>query len=127
MCSVRQSPMPAAPNARATSASRGVSALARTLRSASPSAQPKSVRKADGKLRLNDRHASGINLPGRAVEGHHVSYAKYLSLPGLEPGAAPRRMRSPAAPTTHGSPMVRGNDGRWLVMPPVVVRIPRQS
>ena len=39
MCSVRQRPMPVAPKRRATVASRGVSALVRTPRSAISSAQ----------------------------------------------------------------------------------------
>jgi len=43
MCSVRQSPMPSAPNFKATRASLGVSALARTPSLRTASAQPISV------------------------------------------------------------------------------------
>ena len=43
MCSVRQSPMPSAPNLTATRASAGVSALARTPSLRTLSAQPISV------------------------------------------------------------------------------------
>ena len=46
MCSVRQRPMPVAPKARATRASWGVSALARTFKRRSRSAQSRSLRKA---------------------------------------------------------------------------------
>src|SRR6185437_7120526 len=42
MCSVRHSPIPSAPKLRATRASRGVSALARTLSVRTSSAQPSS-------------------------------------------------------------------------------------
>ncbi len=45
MCSVRQRPMPSAPNLRAVSASSGVSALARTPIRRSLSAQPINVPK----------------------------------------------------------------------------------
>ena len=45
MCSVRQRPMPSAPNLRAVAASTGVSALVRTLRVRTASAQPIKVPK----------------------------------------------------------------------------------
>ncbi len=45
MCSVRQRPMPSAPNSRAFAASSGVSAFARTRRRRDASAQPSSVSK----------------------------------------------------------------------------------
>ncbi len=73
MCSVRQSPMPSAPNFSATRASAGVSALVRTPSLRTSSAQPISVRELAGQRRLDHRHAPGQHLAGRAVDGDDVA------------------------------------------------------
>ncbi len=76
MCSVRQRPMPSAPNERAWRASRGVSALARTLRRRIPSAQPMSVAKCPDKFRLTHRRGALQDETAAAVDGDHVAFAE---------------------------------------------------
>ena len=69
MCSVRQSPMPSAPNSRAWLASRGVSALARTPSVRALSAQPMMVAKSPDSSgwRIFTRPLSTSPLPPSTV------------------------------------------------------------
>ena len=91
MCSVRQRPIPSAPSAAATRASRGVSALARMRSRRSPSAHSRSLRKPRGGgrgLGAVEQHAqhlgraggqgAGDHLAGRAVDRQLVPLAEGL-------------------------------------------------
>ena len=73
MCSVRQRPMPSAPNERAARASAGVSALARTAIRRAASAH--SIRRAKSPessgWRIGDR--AGKHLAGGAVDGDDLA------------------------------------------------------
>ena len=73
MCSVRQSPMPSAPNSRALAASSGVSALARTRSRRTVSAQPRMVSKFSSDLRGNERNGATDDPAGAPVDRHHVA------------------------------------------------------
>ena len=69
MCSVRHRPMPSAPNARATRASCGVSALVRTPSRRVRSAQRISVRELPVERRLRRRAASARRAPAGSPTG----------------------------------------------------------
>ena len=69
MCSVRQSPMPSAPNSRAFAASSGVSAFARTPSRRSPSAQPRIVPKFSSIAGRHERDAADDHPARAAVDG----------------------------------------------------------
>ena len=75
MCSVRQRPMPSAPNSRAWRASRGVSALARTLQPPLGVGPAHERGKVAGELRLAHLGTADQHLPGAAVDGDHVALA----------------------------------------------------
>ena len=126
MCWVRHSPIPSAPKSRATRASRGVSALARTFsrRTASP----------------HDR---------TIAEGGRSSWERISgTFPRITSPVAPfsvisspsRRSRPPAMkrfvasstsidshPVTHVFPIWRATTAAWEVIPPFAVRIPRAA
>src|SRR4030067_639819 len=73
ICSVRQSPIPSAPKARAWRASAGGSALARTLMRRKPSAHCITGVKSSERLGLARGRAALDDLPRRAVDGHHIA------------------------------------------------------
>jgi hypothetical protein len=82
MCSVRQSPIPSAPNARAMRASRGVSAFART-RSVRDLVGPPSTRRRRGTIAAPPRHCA-------ADHAHHLARTVGRS-PGRRAAAAVER------------------------------------
>ena len=91
MCSVRQRPMPSAPNSRAFAASSGVSAFARTRRRRIPSAQPSSVSKLSSIWGGTRGDLADDDVAGAAVDREHVALGQ---LPLAEADAAARRGRS---------------------------------
>ena len=117
MCSVRQRPIPSAPNSRARAASSGVSAFARTFSRRSSSAQPRIVSKSSlicGGTSVDraDEHAAGA-----AVDRDHVALAQLVP---ADASRVPRResIESPSQPATHGLPMPRATTAACEVMPP---------
>ena len=88
MCSVRQRPIPSAPNSRAFAASSGVSAFARTRRRRISSAQPRIVPKFSSIAGGTSGTAPTITSAGAAVDGEHVALAQLvladLDRPGLD-------------------------------------------
>ena len=126
MCSVRQSPTPSTRNSRAIRASAGVSALARTPRSRTASAQSRSVEKAPP--------ISGGIVAGAPTLTWPLVPSTVMSAPSwkMRPSRLVRvrapgsRRRSPA-PTTHGRPRPRAITAAWLVMPPRTVSTPRAA
>ena len=78
MCSVRQRPMPSAPNSRALTASSGVSAFARTRRRRIPSVQPSSVSKCSSICGGTSAHLADDHVAGAAVDREHVALGQLL-------------------------------------------------
>ena len=93
MCSVRQRPMPSAPNSRAARASFGVSALARTCMRRTASAQPISVPKSPVSSGCSVGTRPSKTSPVRAVDGDDVAGPPGLA--GDRHGAELRRRSSP--------------------------------
>ena len=123
MCSVRQRPMPCAPNSRARAASSGVSAFARTFSRRTSSAQPSTVWKSS--LICGGTRRTGPTIT-RPVPPSIVS-----SSPSRSVVLADRRRRAPSGrsrgasqPATHGLPIPRATTAACEVMPPCTVRIP---
>ena len=123
MCSVRQRPIPWAPNSRALAASSGVSAFARTFSRRISSAQPRIVSKSSlicggTSVDLADDHAAGA-----AVDRDRVALGERLA---ADRDRRARRGRSSASsqPATHGLPIPRATTAACEVMPPCAVRIP---
>ena len=123
MCSVRQSPMPSAPNARAWMASRGMSAFARTPRVRNGSAQP---------MNLSSSGSSGLggSVFSWPLITRPVVPSSEIQSPSLNTWPLTRISRffsstsmSPAPATQH-FPMPRVTTAAWLVMPPREVRMP---
>ena len=123
MCSVRQRPMPSAPNSRALAASSGVSAFARTFRRRISSAQPRIVSKSS--LICGGTRSTGAedHAPGAAVDRDHVALAELVAVerrrssPSCRP-RAPRSRRRTACPSrARRRPRARS-------CPPWAVRIP---
>ncbi len=128
MCSVRQSPMPSAPNCRARSRRRAaVSALARTFRRRASSAQAISVREVARQLRLDHlrprRRGSRPCEPSMVIDLAGLEDAAagaHLALPSRRSGFRRRRRR-------RARPMPRATTAAWLVMPPRAVTMPRAA
>ena len=122
MCSVRQRPMPSAPNSRARAASSGVSALARTDRVRARSAHPRIVT-SDGLL--GSGGSSGAS-PAKTVPlvPSIVTRSPSRNTCGpieMEPSSAKRMA---VTPQTAGLPMPTATMAAWLVLPPRAVRMP---
>ena len=123
MCSVRQRPMPSAPNSRALAASSGVSAFARTRMRLSSSAQPEDRPEVLVDRRGNERNRADDHVAGAAVDRDHVSRSE-LALADLdrarlvvdrEPFAARDARLAHATRDdrgVRGHPAVRGQDAR---------------
>ena len=73
MCSVRQRPIPSAPNSRALAASSGVSAFARTRSRRSSSAQSRIVPKFSSIAGRDEPHGADDHAAGAAVDRDHVT------------------------------------------------------
>ena len=91
MCSVRQRPMPSAPNSRALLASSGVSAFVRTPRRAELVGPAQHGLECVVDLGLDERHVVGRDRPRRAVDRDAVALARARVSPIAH--ASPRRGR----------------------------------
>ena len=124
MCSVRQRPMPSAPNWRAILASCrrvGVGAHAQRAAAGRPSSSARA--KVPPSSGVTVGHRAEHHLAGRAVEGdrvaraHHVAVDAHLAAPRSRCAASPQ-------PATQHLPMPRATTAAWEVMPPRAVRMP---
>ena len=123
MCSVRQRPMPSAPNSRARRASSGVSALARTPSVRSSSHQPST------RLEVRRRRAAATSgtsssvtapvLPSIAIRSPSCRTRSPMRIT-----PACRSMSTAAAPVTAGRPMPRATSAACEALPPSEVRMP---
>ena len=122
MCSLRQRPIPSAPNSRARDASSGVSALARTPRLRSSSAQARTVLKSSPISTSSSSTSSAVTtpvLPSIAIVSPSAS-----SVPPARSRLAFRSISSSPAPATHGFPIPRATRAAWLALPPLLVTMP---
>ena len=122
MCSVRQRPIPCAPNSRARSASSGVSAFARTFRRRTASAQPRIVSKSS----FSCGGTSGTSpIMTRPLEPSIVIVSPSASsVPPIAARFAAASTLSSSQPAMHGFPIPRATTAACEVMPPWAVRIP---
>ena len=79
MCSVRQRPIPSAPNSRARAASSGVSAFARTFRRRSCVGPAEHRLEVLVQLRRHERHLADEDAAGAAVDRDHVAFASSVA------------------------------------------------
>ena len=124
MCSVRHSPMPSAPKPRDSSASSGLSALARTP----------SVRNSSAHSRMVSRSPviSGSTSSTAPSTTEPVVPSMEIMSPSLMTMSVPTTlacffsasMRSASTPQTHGAPMPRAMTAACDVLPPCEVRMP---
>ena len=122
MCSVRQRPMPCAPNSRALAASSGVSAFARTFRRRIESAQPRIVSKSS--LICGGRGRPGRGSRSPVPPSIVITSPSAICSPWREPSRPFASTESPSQPATHGVPMPRATTAACEVMPPCAVRMP---
>ena len=123
MCSVRHRPMPTAPKSRARRASAGVSAFVRTFMRAWRSAHCMMVAKSPPR----DSGTVRDTLP--SITSPVVPSIESTS---WRPKVRPATVRVPAsvsiesspAPTTQHLPQPTATTAAWLVLPPVLVRMP---
>ncbi len=122
ICSVRQRPIPSAPNFRACLASRGVSALARTLNFLISSAQD--IYSANSPDSSGSMVATGPSITS-PVEPFKVmiSFSLIISLPIWSCFLA-SLTRAASQPATQHFPMPRATTAAWEVIPPREVSIP---
>ena len=122
MCSVRQRPIPSAPNSRALAASSGVSAFVRTFSRRRASAQPSTVSK-------SSLMSGGISVTSPTITSpvppSIVSVSPSFNVvPFRDMVFASLSSESASQPATHGLPIPRATTAAWDVMPPWAVRIP---
>ena len=122
MCSVRQSPMPSAPNLRAWAASAGVSALARMPKVRNSSAH--SISSAKSPLSSGCTVGTTPSMISPVLPSKVMNSPAFTTTPRTESVPALPSMRTSPAPATQGLPMPRATTAAWLVMPPVEVRMP---
>ena len=122
MCSLRQRPMPSAPNSRARVASSGVSAFARTPRRRISSAHVTTCWKSSFTCGGTSGSAPANTSP---VEPSSVITSPSANVwPPISTVRASTSMRIDSAPATQGLPMPRATTAAWLVMPPCAVSTP---
>src|SRR5437867_956523 len=139
MCSVRQSPMPAAPKPRAMIACSGISALARTPSVRNSSAHSNSVEKY---RYFSD--SSALRLPwttwmiSDSTTGICPAYTAPVK-PLMERSSPSLSVREPkrtspsappssaSQPATHTLPIRRATTAAWEVVPPLAVRNPTDA
>src|SRR5271157_5975300 len=117
MCSVRQSPMPSAPNARACNASRGMSALARTPMRRNGSAQPMNFCSSGS----SGRAGTVLSLPlitRPVLPSSEIQSPSFSVLPLTRISRAFSSTSISPAPATQHLPIPRVTTAAWLVMPP---------
>ena len=121
MCSVRQRPIPSAPNSRALAASSGVSAFARTFRRRKPSAHSRIVSKSSLMCGGTSVDRAEDHLAGAAVDRDRVGLAEVVAVEGRllrllvdreRLAAGDARLPHPAGDDccVRGHPAVRGED-----------------
>ena len=124
MCSVRQRPIPSAPNSRALAASLGVSALVRTLSVAElVGPAPSGL----GEVAATSRASTVGTLPIMTSPVVPLIVRKSPALtvwPLIVIVPAFSSIRSASQPTTQGLPQPRATTAAWLALPPVAVRMP---
>ena len=122
MCSVRQRPIPSAPNSRALAACSGVSAFARTFMRRSSSDQPRIVWKSSlirGGTRLTEPTITRPVPPSIVITSPGpTTWPPIVAVP------AARSSTRSSQPTMQGLPIPRATTAAWEVMPPWTVRIP---
>ncbi len=124
MCSVRQRPIPSAPNSRAFAASSGVSAFARTRSRRKSSAQPRIVPKFSSIAGGTSGTAPTITRP---VPPSIVSWSPSRSSSSpIRIVRASRSIASASQPATHGLPIPRATTAACEVMPPCAVSTPTE-
>ena len=123
MCSVRQRPMPSAPNSRAFAASSGVSAFARTRRRRSSSAQPRIVPKFSSIAGGTSGTAPTMTRP--VPPSIVITSPARSSCSPIVTVPAATSIESPSQPATHGFPIPRATTAACDVMPPCAVSTPR--
>ena len=111
MCSVRQRPMPSAPNSRARAASSGVSALARTPRRRISSAQLTTCWKSSLTCGGTSGSAPAKTSPVAPSMRDHVALGE--GLPPMRSVRASTSTRSASQPPTQGLPMPRATTAAW--------------
>ena len=122
MCSLRQRPMPSAPNSRARVASSGVSAFARTPSRRISSAHVTTCWKSSFTCGGTSGSAPANTSP---VEPSSVITSPSANVwPPISTVRASTSMRIDSAPATQGLPMPRATTAAWLVMPPCAVSTP---
>ncbi len=125
MCSVRQRPIPSAPNERARSASSAASALARTpsrrISSAHSSTRSNSslIR---GSIRSTSSTVTSPLEPSIAIRS-----PAWSSVSPTETTPFSESISSTEAPATHGLPIPRATRAACEDLPPSAVRIPRAA
>ena len=122
MCSVRHSPMPWAPNSRACLASSGVSALVRTPRRRTSSAQARTVFTFSSMAAGDSAAWPKITLP-LAPSMEIQSPSLTTTSPTVNLRASTSTFRS-WAPAMQGLPIPRATTAAWEVMPPWLVMTP---
>ena len=125
MCSVRQRPIPCAPNSRALRASSGVSAFARTRRRRSSSAQPSTVWKSS--LMSGATSSTAPRMTSPVPPSIVIVSPSRTSCPAMRTSRASRSTCSASQPATHGLPIPRATTAACEVMPPCAVSTPAAS
>ena len=122
MCSVRQRPIPSAPNSRAFAASSGVSAFARTFRRRKPSAQSRIVSKSS--LMCGGTRSTVPRMTWPVPPSIVIVSLSPRSWPLSDAFFAFSSTESASQPATHGLPIPRATTAAWEVIPPWAVRMP---
>ena len=122
MCSVRQSPIPSAPNSRALAESSGVSAFVRTFSRRIPSAQPRIEEKSS--LICGGTSGTAPTITSPVPPSIVIVSPSFSSWPGSRAVFARASTWSASQPVTHGVPIPRATTAACDVSPPCAVRIP---
>ena len=127
MCSVRQRPMPSAPNSTARCGVArvvGVGPDAQLARLVGPAQQRRPGRAPPRSSARSVAIAPGEDLAGRAVDRDHVAFLTVCAVRRVKLRASSSTRDRSRRPTTHGLPMPRATTAAWLVVPPRAVRMP---
>ena len=122
MCSVRQRPIPSAPNSRALAESSGLSAFVRTFRRRMPSAHSRIAAKSSFSCGGTSGTAPTITSP--VPPSIVIVSPSWSSWPGRRAVFAAASTCSASQPVTQGVPMPRATTAACEVSPPCAVRIP---
>ena len=122
MCSVRQSPIPSAPNSRALAASSGLSAFVRTLSRRIPSAHSSTAEKSS--LICGGTSGTEPTITSPVPPSIVIVSPSFSSWPGSRAVFARTSTCSASQPVTQGVPIPRATTAACEVRPPCAVRIP---